>query len=145
VKPHVEQIDQRWEEARSATLDTAHMDNDIQQQSNYGRFQPNSQDMPLPRMVEAMTRQYNNMDDKYGGGLYDDQVDEMSIRNPQTSPMNQSRPNDGVEDNHQDRRTNRSSRQPYGRATDKMLLIIKTSRTSSSMPSRKNKTFQWRS
>jgi L,D-peptidoglycan transpeptidase YkuD (ErfK/YbiS/YcfS/YnhG family) len=69
----------------------------------------------------------------------------MSIRNPRTSLMYQSRPNDGVEDDHQDRRTNRSSRQSYGGAIDEMLLISKTSRTSSSTPFRRDKTFQWRS
>ncbi|KAJ6114229.1 hypothetical protein N7486_000007 [Penicillium sp. IBT 16267x] len=72
VKPPIEPVDPRWEEARSATLDTAHRDNHIQQQSNYGRFQQNLQDRLLPRMTEEITRQYSNTDDKYGGGLYDD-------------------------------------------------------------------------
>jgi hypothetical protein len=72
VKPHIERIDQRWEEDRSATLDTAYADDHVQQQSNYGGLQQNPQNMSLPRMVEAITRQYSNTDDKYGGGLYDD-------------------------------------------------------------------------
>ncbi|KAJ5082065.1 hypothetical protein N7532_011108 [Penicillium argentinense] len=72
VKPHIGQIDQMWEEARSTPLDTAHIDNHIQQQSSYSAFQQNSQDIPLPRMIEAVMRLYSNTDDKYSGGLYDD-------------------------------------------------------------------------
>jgi hypothetical protein len=75
VKPHGERIDQRWEEARSATLDTldtAHTNDHVQLQTENGRLRQNPQDIPLPRMVEAITRQYSNTDDKYGGGLYDD-------------------------------------------------------------------------
>ncbi|KAJ6050709.1 uncharacterized protein N7446_010818 [Penicillium canescens] len=71
-KPHIERSDQTWEEARAVTPDTAYMDNHIQQQSDYGRFQQSSSDMLLPRMIDAVTRQYSNTDDKYGGGLYDD-------------------------------------------------------------------------
>ena len=72
VKPHIGQIDQRWEGARSTTLDPIHVDNHIQQRPSHGEFQQNSQEIPLPRMIEAVTRQYCNADDKYGGGLYDD-------------------------------------------------------------------------
>ncbi|KAJ5379608.1 hypothetical protein N7509_012727 [Penicillium cosmopolitanum] len=72
AKPHVERTDHGWEEARSTTLDTAYTGSHIQQQPSHDRAQQNTQDMPLPRMVEAITRQYSNTDDKYGGGLYDD-------------------------------------------------------------------------
>src|SRR4051794_36983787 len=65
----------------------------------------------------------------------------LLIRNTRTILTNQLRPNDEAEDGHQDRRTNRSRRQSCGGALDEMLLIIKISRTSSSMLSWKNKTF----
>ncbi|OKO92389.1 hypothetical protein PENSUB_12791, partial [Penicillium subrubescens] len=43
-----------------------------QQHSDYGRPQQYSTDIPLPRIIEAVTRQYSNTDDKYSGGLYND-------------------------------------------------------------------------
>jgi hypothetical protein len=56
VKPPVEPIDRKWDEARPTTFDKAQMDDHIQQQSGYGRFQQSLQDTPLPRMIEAMRR-----------------------------------------------------------------------------------------
>lgn len=78
-KPHIERVDQGWEDVRSATFDTPYTDDHIQQQSNYSKFHPNPEDIPLPRMIESMTRHYSNTDDKYGGGLYDD-LDSKLIR-----------------------------------------------------------------
>ena len=72
VKPPIGPVDPRWDEERPTTFDKAQMDDHMQQQSGYARFQQSLQDTPLPRIIEAMTRQYNNADDKYGGGLYDD-------------------------------------------------------------------------
>jgi hypothetical protein len=72
VKPPIEPVDLIWDEDIPTTFDKAQMDNHIPQQSSYTRFQKSLQDTLVPKMIEAMTRHYNNTDDKYSGEPYED-------------------------------------------------------------------------